>query len=197
LTWVAATFVAVFVALQAVGAVGRQVTDRPAAVARRDAATTTTSPSAAPPSSAVTSSTTTSTPPGGITAETVPATGGGPGPTTATQPPSEPQSSEPQPQPEPELEQESTSSSPAETEPAPLPGPTTTYNLEGGSIGVRCTGSTIELVYSSPAPGFSTEVDHSGPEEVDVRFENDDHRSRIKVQCSGGNPVVESREEED
>jgi hypothetical protein len=87
---------------------------------------------------------------------------------------------------------------PAEDQPedAPAAGPTTSYTLEGGSIGVRCTGSTIELVYSSPAQGFGSEVNSSGPSEVDVRFESDSHRSRIKVQCSAGTPVVTDQREE-
>jgi hypothetical protein len=61
---------------------------------------------------------------------------------------------------------------------------------------VRCTGSSIALVYSSPAPGFSAEVESAGPSEVDVRFESDNHRSRIKVKCSSGSPVVTDQREE-
>ncbi|MEY2437695.1 MAG: hypothetical protein QOF97_2531 [Acidimicrobiaceae bacterium] len=196
LSWVAATLVAVFVALQAVGAVGRQVTDRPAAAARQVGATA--QPGALP---AVTPSTTetaaasattdASQPPAVPTSSTRP-------PQSATAPPAEPVDPGPAtPGPssnEPSSESDhDTASGP---DPAPSPGPTTSYNLQGGSIGVRCTGSSIALVYSSPAPGFSAEVESAGPSEVDVRFESDNHRSRIKVQCSSGSPVVTDQREE-
>jgi hypothetical protein len=108
-----------------------------------------------------------------------------------TQPPEQTQSSQS------ESESSSSSDPPITTTP-PAPGPTTTYNLQGGSIGVRCTSSSsIELVYSSPAPGFGAEVDNTGPQEVEVRFENDAHRSRIRVQCASGSPVVIDEREED
>jgi hypothetical protein len=192
LTWAAATLVAVFVALQAVGAVGRQVTDRPAAVGRPT--TTTTAPSTAAPSTSTTSTSTTT-----ITSTTAPSA---PNPTRVTDPggPQQPQTTEPpeQAQSSSSEAESSESSGPPVTSAATAPGPTTTYNLQGGSIGVRCTGpSSIELVYSSPAPGFGAEVDNSGPQEVEVRFESDEHHSRIRVQCSSGNPVVIDEQEED
>jgi hypothetical protein len=194
LTWVAATLVAVFVALQAVGAVGRQVTDHPAALARPT--TTTTAPSAAAPTSSTTS--TTMAPPTSTTAPPLPT------PTRVADPagPQQPQTTEPAEQPPaqsaPSESEPPESSGPPATSASTAPGPTTTYNLAGGSIGVRCRGqSSIELVYSSPAPGFSAEVDNTGPQEVEVRFESDEHHSRIKVQCSSGNPVVIDEREED
>ena len=189
LTWVAATLVAVFVALQAVGAVGRQVTDRPAALTHQT--TTTTAPSSASPSSSTTATSTTTT----TTAAAPPSTTLSTDPTAPEPPPTEPPE---QTQSSPPESESSASSSPPVTAAPPAPGPTTTYNLEGGSIGVRCTSpSSIELVYSSPAPGFGAEVDNSGPQEVEVRFENDEHHSRIRVQCTSGAPVVIDEHEED
>jgi hypothetical protein len=193
LTWLAATFVAVFVALQAVGAVGDQVTETSSAAGRRAGPTTPAAPSSSTtaPDAAATSTT--------VTVPAAPAPNSrGPAiiPTPSNEdsapPPAPAASSESQPSaedaPGPERE--------ASAAPAPEPGVTTIYNLQGGSIGVRCTGSTIELVYNSPAPGFTADVNSAGPGEVDVRFENDDHRSRIKVQCSGGGPVVTDEREE-
>jgi hypothetical protein len=198
LSWVAATLVAVFVALQAVGAVGRQVTDRPAAAARQVGATAQPGAlAAATPSTtekaAASATTDASQPPAVPTSSTRP-------PQSATAPPAEPVDPGPAtPAPGPSAN-ESNSESDHDTasgpDPAPSPGPTTSYNLQGGSIGVRCTGSSIALVYSSPAPGFSAEVESAGPSEVDVRFESDNHRSRIKVQCSSGSPVVTDQREE-
>ncbi|MEY2464474.1 MAG: hypothetical protein QOH64_2612 [Acidimicrobiaceae bacterium] len=196
LSWVAATLVAVFVALQAVGAVGRQVTDRPAAAARQVGATAQPAalPAATPSTTetaAASASTDASQPPAVPTSSTRP-------PQSATAPPEEPVDPGPA-TPGPnsnESSSESDHSTASGPDPAPSPGPTTSYNLQGGSIGVRCSGSSIALVYSSPAPGFSAEVESAGPSEVDVRFESDNHRSRIKVQCSSGSPVVTDQREE-
>jgi hypothetical protein len=200
LSWLAATLVAVFVALQAVGAVGRQVTDRPAAAARQVGATA--QPAALP--AATPSTTETTAAPATTDASQPPAvpTSSARPPQSATAPPAEPADpgpATPGPGPGPSSNESSSESDHDTTsgpDPAPSPGPTTSYNLQGGSIGVRCTGSSIALVYSSPAPGFSAEVESAGPSEVDVRFESDNHRSRIKVKCSSGSPVVTDQREE-
>jgi hypothetical protein len=186
LTWLAATVVAVFVALQAVGAVGRQVTDRPTAVARQTSTTTV-------PQSATAPSTSTTLPQ--LDSALTPSSEATRGPVaTAPVPDVHPAPAAPTPEPEPEPEPDS--SGPSAPEPQATFGPTTTYNLQGGSIGVRCAGTTIELVYSSPAPGFTADVNSSGPQQVDVRFESDEHRSRINVQCPSGSPVVVDEREE-
>ncbi|MFL6204560.1 MAG: hypothetical protein ACJ739_04345, partial [Acidimicrobiales bacterium] len=188
LTWLTATVLAVLVALQAVGAIGDQVTDTPAAAARATSGSSSTTTSTTPPSS---TSTTTPVAPAGETAAPVGAVPSAPDPTVQTAAPEpEAEGAAPEVEPEPEAHQ------PEETEPAKEPGATTSYSLQGGSIGVRCTGSVIELVYSSPAQGFGSEVNSAGPDEVDVRFESDTHRSRIKVQCGPGKPVVVDQREE-
>lgn len=48
--------------------------------------------------------------------------------------------------------------------------------------------------YASPASGFTSEVESSGPVEVEVRFRSSDHESRIRVECVSGTP--EGRVEE-
>src|SRR3954454_8494408 len=208
LTWVAATCLAVFVALQAVGAIGDQVTDTANASGRQPGTAAISSPSSTTASTAVTTSPAAPVPaaaadpgaPSGAATGTPAAAGGG-----STDAASAPATEAPVPgadppaAPEQQQEQEQQESQGSSSTPVPepeTPGPITSYSLQGGSIGVRCTGSAIKLVYSSPAQGFAADVNSDGPGDVDVRFESDQHESRIKVQCSSGAPVVTDQREE-
>src|SRR3954466_2425668 len=189
LTWVAATCLAVFVALQAVGAIGDQVTDTANASGRQPGTAAISSPSSTTASTAVTPCAAAPVPapaadpgaPSGAATGTPAAAGGG-----STGSPPAPASEAPVPGADPPVaseeqpEQEQNESQGSPSPPAPdeeAPGPTTSYSLQGGSIGVRCTGSAIKLVYSSPAQGFTTDVNSDGPGEVDVRFQSDQHES--------------------
>ena len=60
-----------------------------------------------------------------------------------------------------------------------------TYQLVGGSVGVRFENGEAHLLWATPNSGFS--VDSSGDSSsVDVRFESDSHESRLKAFWSGG-----------
>jgi hypothetical protein len=60
-----------------------------------------------------------------------------------------------------------------------------TYRLVGGSVGVRFANGEAHLLWATPNSGFS--VDSSGSSSnVDVRFESDNHESRLKAFWDGG-----------
>jgi hypothetical protein len=83
------------------------------------------------------------------------------------------------------------------SEDAAPPAVTQTYGLVGGSVTVRFTGPATELVSHTVAPGFTAEVRAAGPERVEVRWESEDHESRIAVDQEGGAPRVRPEEEDD
>jgi hypothetical protein len=70
-----------------------------------------------------------------------------------------------------------------------------TWSLQGGTAAVSCSGSTATLQYASPRSGYDSEVSRSG-RVIDIRFESADHESRLKVECVGGAPQGEVREED-
>jgi len=166
--WLAAAVVAVLIAWQGVGRVGRSVTDsHPRALTADEArqavgggeATSTTRP----PTSVPTTPTTSARPPA-------------PGPTTSPRPPA----SGPTP----------TTGRPA---PAATATPTTTagivrtYNLVGGSATLRFDPSgKVTVVWADPKPGYRAEVDDRSDGGVRVRFDSDSHRSELEAWWSGG-----------
>ncbi|MEY2424147.1 MAG: hypothetical protein QOI95_4214 [Acidimicrobiaceae bacterium] len=67
-----------------------------------------------------------------------------------------------------------------------------TYQLTGGSVGVRFENGEAHLLWATPNSGFS--VDSSGSSSnVDVRFESDTHESRLKAFWNNG-PQAETEE---
>ena len=62
---------------------------------------------------------------------------------------------------------------------------------------MRCRGGDAELVWATPKTGFAVEVEEAGPDEIEVEFESARHRSRLKVECSDGEPVPEISEDDD
>ena len=67
--------------------------------------------------------------------------------------------------------------------PPPAPAPTTSDTIisRGGSVAVRYDGSTetVSLLWASPSDGFTMDVQDTGPDKVEVRFESDDAESRV------------------
>lgn len=63
---------------------------------------------------------------------------------------------------------------------------TRTVTSVGGSAAFRFDGSTIEVLWSTPEPGFHVEIHRDAPGDVDVRFESDSHESRIKADNENG-----------
>ena len=66
----------------------------------------------------------------------------------------------------------------------------------GGSAGLSCSGDAISLDWFTPASGFSPEVEHAGPSEVELKFESKDWKSKIHADCNNG-AVVHDVDEDD
>jgi hypothetical protein len=177
--WVAAAAVAILLAWQGVGLVGRNVTDNhPRALTADEAREALQAGS----------------PDGGVSPDTGPAatspTGGGGSPagTGATSTTAAP------PRPTATTRPASTPGSPSTTGPgAPVAAPTTsgsvvrTYNLVGGSTAVRFDASgAVAVVWANPNPGFRADIDDRDDGGVRVRFDGDSGRSQIEAWWAGG-----------
>jgi hypothetical protein len=78
-------------------------------------------------------------------------------------------------------------SSPTTTTTAPAAtGETRTYTVEGGSAALRFTPDRVEVVWSTPNPGYSVDTEAEHVNGVRVEFESDTHRSRIEGWWDGG-----------
>lgn len=168
--WIAAAAVAVLLAWQGVGLVGRNVTDNHAKPLTADEARqalgeapTTTVPvgSTSPAGTATTGSTTR---PGATTATARPtSTGPTTGPTTRP-----------------------TTGPTAMTSPPAAGGTVRTYNLAGGSTALRFDPSgVVMVVWAHPNPGFAAEVDDRDDGGVRVRFDGDSGRSQVEAWWDG------------
>jgi hypothetical protein len=186
--WLAGTVLVVVVGIQAVNLVGDSVTEaRPAplsAAAVNQALTEErggTPPTTAPTTGttrAPTGTTRSTGHPTATTATTRPPTGGtqppGGGPTT-TRP-------------------TATTATTATTGPAPTgTAEDRTYDLTGGSVGVRFENGTARLLWATPAAGFRAES-HGGGDQVDIRFRSDTHESRLRAFWDNG-PQAEVEEQ--
>jgi hypothetical protein len=70
---------------------------------------------------------------------------------------------------------------------APPPAPLTkTYTATGGRITIRFANGRLTLVSRTAAPGFTAEVHKQDPQDVEVRFDNGSHESRIRVRVENG-----------
>ena len=178
--WVAAATVAVLLAWQGVGLVGRNVTDsHPRALTAdeaREALGEGSSPAAGSPD---TSPAATAPPAGGGSpagSGTTSTTAVRPRPTATTRPTT------------------SAPTSPSTTRPgAPSSTPTTsasvvrTYNLVGGSAALRFDPSgSVTVVWANPNPGFRADIDDRDGGGVRVRFDGDAGRSQVEAWWDGG-----------
>ncbi len=96
----------------------------------------------------------------------------------------------------------STTSTPEPATSSPAPGTATTpappvaadvartWDVTGGQVGAVCTGATIALVYATPADGWSVEVDHAGPDELEIDFVRGGDESRLRAECVAGTPEI-------
>ena len=65
---------------------------------------------------------------------------------------------------------------------APTVGALVTKVGQGGMVTARCVSGRPQLVSVVPRQGFQAEPDNSGAE---VQFRSSDHRTEVKVTCSG------------
>ena len=170
LVWLAVTATAVFVAAAAVGSVRNQVTEAPTAMIPTTSTTVALAPEPSPPTTVVESSSTTTSPPAATSTSTTTAT-----PVTTTTAPSEP------------------APTTTTTTTAPPATDIRSYDLIGGVVTVEIGTSTVQLAGASPKSGFSMEVEHSGPKNVEVEFKSESHESKFSGEFKDGsfNPEIE------
>jgi uncharacterized membrane protein YgcG len=74
--------------------------------------------------------------------------------------------------------------SPTTSRPAPRPSaaPVLVKSGQGGQVTVRCANGRLQVLNVTPRQGFTPEADDSGAE---YQFRSSDHRTEIKVSCSG------------
>lgn len=164
--WLAATLVAVVVAAAAVGSVRSEVIDTPTALAApvveagliaqppASDTSTTTSTSIAPEERPPTTVATDSTPPSTVAQPSTPTTTLSP-PTTTT------------------IASTTTTVSSY----------TKTYDTEAGSVRISVSGESVTFSGATPLPGWTVELENSGPEEVKVHFErNEDEDEEDEIE---------------
>jgi len=61
----------------------------------------------------------------------------------------------------------------------------------GGSVAVTATGDVVTLVVATPAAGFHSEIDETGPDRVEVTFESSTVSYRVRAEAEDG--VIEWR----
>jgi hypothetical protein len=180
--WVAAAAVAVLLAWQGVGLVGRNVTDtHPRALTAdeaREALGDGSNPSGGSPDTGP--ATTSPSPEGGssgrgssttVTTQARPRTTAPTAPGQSTATPTAPSTTRP----------ESTATTPTTTA-----GVVRTYNLAGGSTALRFEPGKVTVVWANPNPGFRVDVDDRDGGGVRVRFDGDAGRSEVEAWWDGG-----------
>lgn len=78
-----------------------------------------------------------------------------------------------------------TTVAPPPTPPPPAP-ETRTYRLIGGTATLGFSASGVTVITASPNPGFTVEVRPEHGNGVSVRFEGEEHRSRVDGWWEGG-----------
>lgn len=181
--WFAAASLAMLLASQAVAMVRDQVTDRPSRAATTLALETTTSTTAgSTPTTQPAATTSTSSDQEQTTTTTAPEA-----PTTSTTTTA------------PEVTTTSaatTSTTTTTTAPSPNNDEETFY-LIGGWATVRCAGEDVALATYAPNLGYQVDIEATGPNEVEIKFEETagDRRSKLEAQCSNG--VLQHQIDED
>ncbi len=69
--------------------------------------------------------------------------------------------------------------------------------ITGGTVVVRWTSSSVELVSASPADGFHVDVEKRGPDQVVIEFEGSGVKSKYSAEIADGRLVVDTSVEEE
>lgn len=72
-----------------------------------------------------------------------------------------------------------------------------TIPTEGGIVVVSYRPEEVQLGSASPAAGFAAEIKKSGPPEVDVEFESESAKYRVRARWAAGDLSVEVESEAD
>lgn len=70
-----------------------------------------------------------------------------------------------------------------------------TIETGGGVVVVSYRPGEVTLSSASPAAGFATEIKKQGPPDVDVEFESESAKFRVKAEWSNGELSVETESE--
>jgi hypothetical protein len=79
---------------------------------------------------------------------------------------------------------------PAPHAPSAAPPAVRAFTSAGGSVGVRCRGTTPERVYATPAQGYQLDDASLHGALLEVRFDNDRNEVRLQISCSTGKAVL-------
>ncbi len=63
---------------------------------------------------------------------------------------------------------------------------TASYSLVGGVVTISYSPGVVNFVSAIPQPGFSTDTRETGPDEVRIRFEGDEHTSDFRARWQAG-----------
>jgi hypothetical protein len=164
--WLAATIVAVVVAAAAVGSVRGEVTDAPMALGASSIEVDVSAPTSDDPPSPVTLA------PQEMPTTTIAQIDASAEPSTTTTAPAPVTTTT--------AASVTTTTTPAVTT-TTVDSYTKTYDTEGGSVRINISGESVTFAGATPLPGWTVELENSGPEEVKVHFErNEDEEEEIK-----------------
>ncbi|MDJ0499193.1 MAG: hypothetical protein QNJ89_15270 [Acidimicrobiia bacterium] len=193
--WLGATVLSVLIASAAVAGIRDRVVETPVAIGAPTSTTTTvvgeatTSTEAPSTTVAVPSTTTSSTATTTLPSETPAVTVTAPSESTTTTPPAPPPTTTTAAPPT----TTTTTTPPTTTTTAPIS--YSTHDLIGGTVVLASGNGQVNLVSATPRPGFSVEAEHTGPDEVEVKFESNDHKSELEAYFRDGELRVETEEE--
>ena len=185
--WLGATVISVLIASAAVAGIRDRVVETPVAIGPPTSTATTTvvegtTSTVGPSTTSAQSSNTTSemattTPPPETTSTTVTA----PAETTTTTTADPPATTT------------TTTAAPVTTTTDPVS--YSTHDLIGGTVVLAFGNGEVSLVSATPRPGFSVDPEHTGPKEVEVKFESNDHKSKLEADIENGELRVDVDEE--
>ncbi len=70
-----------------------------------------------------------------------------------------------------------------------------TYTLIGGTVTLSFGNGEVRVASVAPNAGFDADIEKSGPIEVEVDFESNDHKSELSAKVENGELKVETEEE--
>lgn len=69
------------------------------------------------------------------------------------------------------------------------------YQLAGGTVTIEVMEPYVWLVGAVPSVGFTADVEHAGPEKVEVEFEAAEAKSEFSARWDSGQLVIEADDE--
>lgn len=72
-----------------------------------------------------------------------------------------------------------------------------TWNVAGGQVGAQCRGAQIALLYATPLDGWTVEVKHGGPAELEVKFRQGESETSVHGACVDGVPAMVAEADDD